>query len=112
MRIRSFVVALVILVISGVGLAQAQEQTPAREAGSEAVPAVVAEEVVGPAAGTDAGAAFALPPRPAPPRTMADLWPVFLLFVFSWVGIIAYLLASGRRVARLAARLERWEGER
>lgn len=70
-----------------------------------------------PAAGVPAGATGAdpapgrgmaltgLPPRAVAPRTMEAHWPVFALFAVSWVGIIGYLIATGRRSARLAAAL-------
>lgn len=46
-----------------------------------------------------------LPPRAIPPRTMAGHWPMFALFVATWIAIVGYLLISGRKVSRLAARL-------
>lgn len=95
-------IMVAIVAVAGAGAAQAQA------GGNEpAVPVVAEEEAVVPG---ETGAAFALPPRPAPPRTMAALWPVFALFVASWLAIIAYLLVSGRRVAQLAARFEELEG--
>ena len=53
-----------------------------------------------------------LPPRAAPPRTMADKWPVFLVFVVTWIGIVGYLIVTGRRTGRLAAALAALEERR
>ena len=53
-----------------------------------------------------------LPPRAAPPRTMHEKWPVFVLFAASWVGIVAYLLVTGRRAERLARDVAAREGGR
>lgn len=53
-----------------------------------------------------------LPARGAPPRTMRAQWPVFALFSVSWVAIVVYLIATGRRAERLAGELEAWEGRR
>jgi len=41
-----------------------------------------------------------LPAREAPPRTLEAFWPVFVGFVLSWLGIVAYLLTFGRRLTR------------
>lgn len=46
-----------------------------------------------------------LPQRAAPPRTMADKWPVFVAFAVTWVGIIGYFLQGNRHSAGLAKRL-------
>lgn len=43
-----------------------------------------------------------LPQRAAPPVTMRAQWPVFVLFALTWIGIVGYLVATGRRAARLA----------
>lgn len=53
-----------------------------------------------------------LPPRAAPPRTMAAHWPMFALFAATWVAIVGYLVLSGRKVSRLAARVAEQEGGR
>lgn len=106
MRRFGLVMAFVLAAMSAPPVAPAAAQVRADE---PAAPAVVETEAVAPA---EVGAGFTLPPRPAPPRTMEALWPVFVLFVVSWLGIIVYLLAGGRRVARLAARFEELEGER
>lgn len=46
-----------------------------------------------------------LPQRAAPPRTMADKWPVFVAFAVTWMGIIGYFLQGNRHSAALAKRL-------
>lgn len=98
-------------------------------AGAESMPAMAMQQVVptsegpsGPAAtaedaaagGVDAGAgevvvATGLPRRAAPPRTMEAHWPIFALFVASWIGIAVFLLLTGRRSARLVATLRERE---
>lgn len=107
-------------------LAAAPQEPPA---GAESMPATVTQQVPptlggqsGPAAtapdidagAVDAGAgdvvvANGLPRRAAPPRTMEAHWPIFGLFVASWIGIAVFLLMTGRRSTRLVAALRERE---
>jgi hypothetical protein len=78
-------------------------QTPAGSAG-EARPA--AEALVAQTGASDGQTLpSGLPARTPPPRTMKAYWPVFVVLAGSWIGIIGFLLASGRRAGRLAERV-------
>ncbi|HEX6926202.1 MAG TPA: CcmD family protein [Longimicrobiaceae bacterium] len=86
-------------------MGNAAPQLPSAAPAAEQGPAVQAESD-GPQEPTG------LPPRAAPPRTMHAQWPVFGLFAVTWVAIIGYLIATGRRAERLAGELEVWEARR
>lgn len=78
---------------------------------AEPLPAVTRTETAGGSGpAPERGMALTgLPPRPAPPRTMEAHWPVFALFALSWVGIISFLIVTGRRSARLVSSLQEQE---
>lgn len=94
--------------LSALALGLTLLSAPAQEAPPAPAEATAAEAAA-PAAVQPSAAAQPAPtglPRRAPePPTMAEFWWVFAAFALTWVGIVGYFLALGRRSKRIARAL-------
>lgn len=96
-------IGIIVPLLVAMGLASAPPQADSLGSAASAPSEVsAAAEVTPTPPGAAVQTADGLPPRAAPPATMRAQWPVFLLFAVTWIGIVGYLVATGRRASRLA----------